>query len=508
MNAAIALVVLLFAFVGAIGTFGGRQLQQLNTAFTATTLRDVHLLDDVHMAMRTLLPHEKQAIIDYEDGVSVLREREAWAAAIATTRHALVALQANTSADMARLCSQAIEQLDQYARLTKPVLDQIQDGGFQTAQAADKAMAASKTAIQAVDQHLLAISNLVDGEASQGRQNFDTAMQHTLGLYLGTLGLIITLLAPLTWLNARSIVQPIEQAQAVAESITLGDLTHPVPVEGRDEASALTNSLRDMQQSLRTLVGHVRGTADDIRSASSEIAIGNQQLSARTEQTSDNLQQTASSMDELTITVQHSAESARNASQLAAVAGEAAARGGSVVAHVVVTMDEIQASSRKIAEITGVIDDIALQTNILALNAAVEAARAGEQGRGFAVVAGEVRSLAQRSALAAREIKGLTSASVDKARAGTSLVGDAGRTMTEIVASVQRVAEIIDEITVASAQQAGGISEVNSAVLHLDQMTQQNAAMVDESAAATKGLEQQSERLIQVVGAFRIDARA
>jgi methyl-accepting chemotaxis protein len=508
MNAAIVLVVLLFIFVGAVGTLGGRRLQELNTAFTATTLRDVRLLGEVRTAMGTLLPHEKQAIIDYEDGVSVLKEREAWAASIAKTRQSMVALQTGASADMSRLCGQAIDQLDQYARLTKPVLEQIQDGGFQTAQDADKAMAAAKAAIVAIDRQLADISRLVDVEAGRGQQTFDVAMQRMLLLYLGTLGLIIALLAPLTWLNARSIVQPIEQAQVVAKSITLGDLTQPVPVQGRDEAAALMGSLRDMQRALRTLVGQVRGTADDIGSASSEIAMGNQHLSVRTEQTAGNLQRTASSMEQLTATVTHSADSARHASQLAASAGEVAARGGSVVTRVVTTMDEIQASSRKIADIIGVIDDIAFQTNILALNAAVEAARAGEQGRGFAVVAGEVRNLAQRSAHAAREIKGLIAISVDKVRSGAHLVGDAGRTMTEIVTSVQRVNEIIGEITVASAQQAGGIAEVNSAVLHLDQMTQQNAAMVEQSAAAAQGLKEQAERLTQVVGTFRIDAGA
>ena len=506
MNAAIALVVVLFVFVGAIGIVAGKRLQTLNDQGTATALRDVRLLGAVAEHLGQLSLHEKQAIIDYEDGVSVLREREAWKAAADATRQSLVALQSQAPADMAQRCGEALAQLDQYIRHTSGVLDRVQDGGFTTAHDADKAMDSAKAAIQAITQQLTALRQLVDARTAQGQQAFDAAMQQTGVLYLGTLALIIVALAPLTWLNARSIVQPIEEAQDIARTITLGDLTQPIAVNGADEASALSASLRDMQQALRGLVGQVRGSAEDIRSASDEIAVGNQQLSARTEQTAGNLQQTASSMEELTATVRQSADAARHASELAATAGAVAVRGGAAVTSVVATMEEIQASSRKIADILGVIDGIAFQTNILALNAAVEAARAGEQGRGFAVVAGEVRSLAQRSAGAAREIKGLIAASVEKVGSGARLAADAGKTMTEIEASVQRVTAIIEAITVASAQQAGGIAEVNSAVVQLDQMTQQNAAMVEQSAAAAQGLQEQSQRLNQVVGAFRIDS--
>jgi methyl-accepting chemotaxis protein len=262
-----------------------------------------------------------------------------------------------------------------------------------------------------------------------------------------------------------------------------------------------------MQASLRRLVGEVRSSTDSITTASAEIATGNHDLSVRTEQTASNLQQAASSMEQLTGTVKQSADSARQANQMASSAAEVAARGGSVVSQVVTTMNEINASSKKISDIIGVIDGIAFQTNILALNAAVEAARAGEQGRGFAVVASEVRSLAQRSAQAAKEIKGLIGASVDRVEAGSRLVADAGKTMSEIVGSVQRVSDIIGEITAASSEQSDGIGSVNAAVTQLDQMTQQNSALVEESAAAAESLKDQAVRLSQAVGAFRLEAR-
>src|SRR5439155_19135741 len=270
----------------------------------------------------------------------------------------------------------------------------------------------------------------------------------------------------------------------------------------------LLQTLSAMQASLRQIVGQVRASTDSISTASAEIATGNQDLSARTEQTASNLQQAASSMEQLTGTVKQSADSARQADRLASSAAEVAARGGQVVSQVVSTMNDINASSKKIADIIGVIDGIAFQTNILALNAAVEAARAGEQGRGFAVVAGEVRNLAQRSAEAAKEIKALIGASVDKVDSGSRLVADAGKTMQEIVSSVQRVADIIGEITAASSEQSDGIGQVNQSVVQLDQMTQQNASLVEESAAAAESLKEQALRLAQVVGAFRLERSA
>ncbi len=308
----------------------------------------------------------------------------------------------------------------------------------------------------------------------------------------------------MAWTIARSVAAPVKDAVRAAETIASGDLTQRIDSARRDELGDLLRSVGRMQESLRTLVGQVRSSTDNIGTASAEIASGNQDLSARTEQTASNLQQTASSMEQLTGTVKQSADSARQANQLAASAAEVAQRGGSVVSQVVSTMDEINASSRKISDIIGTIDGIAFQTNILALNAAVEAARAGEQGRGFAVVAGEVRTLAQRSAEAAREIKALIGASVEKVDTGSKLVADAGSTMGEIVASVQRVTDIIGEITAAASEQSDGIGQVNTAVTQLDQMTQQNAALVEQSAAAAESLKDQAQRLAQVVASFRL----
>ncbi len=307
------------------------------------------------------------------------------------------------------------------------------------------------------------------------------------------------------WL-VRSITRPIQRAVRAANRIADLDLTETIEAHGHDETGQLLGALDSMQRSLKTLVTQVRTSTDSINTASTEIADGNMDLSVRTEQASSNLQQTAASIEQMTGTVQHSAQSARIASDLAASSAEVAIRGGAVVARVVTTMEEINGSSRKIADIIGVIDGIAFQTNILALNAAVEAARAGEQGRGFAVVASEVRSLAQRSAAAAKEIKSLIGTSVEKVELGTKLVADAGATMNDVVASAQRVSSVIGEITTAATEQSTGIGEVNAAVTQLDQVTQQNAALVEESAAAAESLKQQARHLADTVQRFRIDA--
>jgi methyl-accepting chemotaxis protein len=293
------------------------------------------------------------------------------------------------------------------------------------------------------------------------------------------------------------------QAVALARAVAAGDLASPVALLAGDRDSVLA-ALQAMQQALARTVSEVRESASSVTQASREIAQGNADLSSRTEQQASSLQQTAASMEQMTATVKHNAEAARQANQLAASASQVAAKGGAVVTQVIQRMEEISESSSKIAEIINVIDGIAFQTNILALNAAVEAARAGEQGRGFAVVAGEVRNLAQRSAQAAREIKALITDSVIKVESGSALVDDAGRTMGEIVAQVKRVTDLIGEISSSTLEQSNGIGQVNQAVSQLDQMTQQNAALVEESAAAAASLRKQADRLAQAVEVFRL----
>jgi len=351
------------------------------------------------------------------------------------------------------------------------------------------------------------------GEAAEmvrqsGVEQITSASNRAQQVIVISLGLMISgALAALVlgmWL-ARNISRPVQQASIALKAVADGDLSVTVPGAGKDELGDLLNALGQMKASLVSTVSQVRSATDSINVASMEIASGNQDLSARTEQAASNLEETAASMEELTSTVRNSADAARQANQLAASASEVAVRGGQVVGQVVSTMDEINHSSKKIADIIGVIDGIAFQTNILALNAAVEAARAGEQGRGFAVVAGEVRNLAQRSAEAAKEIKGLIGTSVDKVEVGSRLVADAGQTMQEIVGSVQRVSDIIGEITAAAGEQSEGIGQVNTAVNQLDQMTQQNAALVEQSAAAAQSLKDQASRLAEVIRVFRLE---
>jgi methyl-accepting chemotaxis protein len=305
-------------------------------------------------------------------------------------------------------------------------------------------------------------------------------------------------------LQARATARGLQAASAVAGKLADGDLGARFAIDTRDELGDLSHSLDRMREAFARMIGDIRTTSESVSAASSQIAQGNADLSNRTEQQAGSLQQTAASMEELSATVKNNAHTARQANQLAASASEVATRGGEAVGQVVSTMNEIQAASRKIAEIIGVIDGIAFQTNILALNAAVEAARAGEQGRGFAVVAGEVRNLAQRSAQAAREIKQLISDSVHKVDSGSRQVTDAGQTMRDIVDQVKRVADLIGEITSATLEQDSGIGQINAAVTQLDQMTQQNAALVEQSAAAAESLKRQAALLAQAVAIFKL----
>lgn len=321
-------------------------------------------------------------------------------------------------------------------------------------------------------------------------------------------GIALVLSAILAWLLSRSITRPLDYAVAVARTVASGDLRNKIQSNSNDETGQLLHALRDMNDGLVQSVSQVRSGIETIATASNQIAAGNLDLSSRTEEQASSLEETASSMEELTSTVKQNADNARQANQLAVSASGVAEKGGEVVSRVVDTMEEINASAKKIVDIIGVIDGIAFQTNILALNAAVEAARAGEQGRGFAVVASEVRNLAQRSAAAAKEIKTLIGDSVDKVELGSKLVGEAGVTMDEVVQSVKHVTDIMSEIMAASQEQSAGIEQVNQAIGQMDQVTQQNAALVEEAAAAAESLNEQAAKLAEAVSVFKLDSIA
>ncbi|KAF1038986.1 MAG: Methyl-accepting chemotaxis protein III [Herbaspirillum frisingense] len=328
--------------------------------------------------------------------------------------------------------------------------------------------------------------------------------RHARTLLMASIALSLLVGIGITWWLVRSIVRPLGVAVQIAQAVASGDLRSQMAISGKDETAQLLHSLKEMNDNLAGIVAEVRHGTTSITVAATEIANGNRDLSERTEEQASSLEETAASMEEITSTVQKNADNAHHANQLAGQASGVAARGGEMVGAVVQTMQAIEESSHRIVDIIGVIDGIAFPTNILALNAAVEAARAGEQGRGFAVVASEVRSLAQRSATAAKEIKELINDSVGKINAGTSLVSGAGDTMQEIVASIQKVAAIMDDINAANREQSAGIDEVNKAVLQMDSVTQQNAALVEQAAAAAESMQDQAETLARAVAVFKL----
>ncbi|PXX96427.1 methyl-accepting chemotaxis protein [Halomonas sp. LBP4] len=386
------------------------------------------------------------------------------------------------------------QQLDSLEQLDPPVFNLLRE----ELEAPSAALADSMTAFV---RYGFASSEAMVADFHDQAQRFEW-------IGLGVLALI-GLLVVLIYLGLRSIViRPLDAAVESLEAIAQADLSREIQVLGRNEIGKLFAAMRDMQQSLTRIVSDVRGSSGSIHVGSREIAGGNVDLSSRTEQQAASLEETAASMEQLTATVKQNADNARQASGLALDASSTAERGGEVVERVVKTMHGISTSSQKIADITGVIDSIAFQTNILALNASVEAARAGEQGRGFAVVAGEVRNLASRSADAAKEIKALIEGSVAQVQEGSTLVEQAGTTMDEVVTAVRRVTDIMDEISAASQEQSDGIEQVSQAVGQMDQVTQQNAALVQQASAAAASLEEQASRLEQAVAVFRLAGMA
>ncbi|MBG6081696.1 methyl-accepting chemotaxis protein [Rubrivivax gelatinosus] len=391
------------------------------------------------------------------------------------------------------------QTLQALSRKTASDVSKQKDATAYLAGASAKAYEAAHAAVGRWWDYNLKLSNQ---QAETAKSTYSEARIALIAMVVAAFALGIAAAVLIT----RSIVRPVRRAVEVAAVVAEGDLSGRIEAEGRDEMAELMRSLGQMNDNLCRIVGQVRASSDSIATGSSQIATGNADLSQRTEEQASNLQQTAASMEQLSSTVKQNAETAQEANRMASSAAAAATRGGEMVGNVVHTMQEISHSSKRIAEIIGVIDGIAFQTNILALNAAVEAARAGEQGRGFAVVAGEVRNLASRSAEAAKEIKSLIGTSVEKVETGARQVDEAGESMTAIVAEVKRVSQLIGEITNATVEQSSGISQVGDAVGQLDQVTQQNAALVEESAAAAESLRVQAARLTELVGVFRLDA--
>ncbi len=391
-----------------------------------------------------------------------------------------------------------------------PLIQQAQQ--LARADKLDEGQALLRTSVvPAVTAWQQAIGAMIDAQAQRNKadQAAGIAQYERARMWLVIVGVTALVLASgIGYLISRSITRPMNRAVQVARTVASGDLTSRIDVDSTDETGQLLAALKEMNASLQNIVGQVRGGTETIATASTEISMGNFDLSARTEQQASSLEETAASMEELTSTVKHNADNARQANGLAQTASDVARRGGAVIADVVTTMGVIKDSADKIVDIIGVIDGIAFQTNILALNAAVEAARAGEQGRGFAVVASEVRTLAQRSANAAKEIKALIDTSVANVGEGSRLVGQAGATMDEIVTSVARVTDIMGEITMASREQETGIEQINQAVSEMDTVTQQNAALVEEAAAAAQSLQEQASSLAEVVSVFKLEGKA
>ncbi|WP_290869882.1 methyl-accepting chemotaxis protein [Aquabacterium sp.] len=504
--ACMALVVCIGTAVGAGMSLKLTELQGEFEGFASEEFTATQAMAHMALSLGRLRGFEKAAIIHAGDYVATEADHMAWSKALEISKEAIQRLQAVVhDQDLSEQIASLQKKLSAYGTDMEPLLGKMVDGSLATSM---DAYLATEGARSKADTMELSVTALQDTLNSQGQQRRDRATTEARQAIVWLWALLLApgvVFLPLMWLSIASITQPLRRAEAVTQAIAQGDLTHKIDTQGRDEVARLMRSMHTMQTGLQDMVSSVRMSSESMLTASTEIASGNQDLSSRTEQTASNLQAAASSMDELSKTVEHSAESAHAASDLARTASHRASEGGEVVHSAVTQMEQITQASRQIADIIGVIDGIAFQTNILALNAAVEAARAGEQGRGFAVVASEVRMLAQRSAEAAREIKTLIGHSVERVETGSQKVREAGDVMQDIVRSIQHVTQAMGEIAEATRQQSGGIGLVSHSVTQLDQMTQQNAALVEQSAAAADSLRQQAMELQRTVQRFQLE---
>jgi methyl-accepting chemotaxis protein len=502
-------ILLMMCGVAGAGMWGLNSLFGITNHVLMQDVQLAHHADEIQSLVLQERRFEKDAFINMADADKLASYVKKWQAA--RTRLGKV-IEDTNRLELTPTDAQAVQEIGNhfkaYAAGFEATLARIASSELKTTQEANADLGKVKASVHGMETASDAMSDRATARAAGVGAQVEAVRSRAQMMQIGLTVAGVLLVVVMCWLITRSITVPIAMAVQVAETVASGDLGMKIEATTTDETGQLLSALKRMNDNLVNIVSEVLNASDSIATGTSQISVGNADLSQRTEEQASNLQQTAASMEQLTATVKQNSDTARQANQLATSASGVAAHGGEVVGQVVATMEGIAMSSRKIGDIIGVIDGIAFQTNILALNAAVEAARAGEQGRGFSVVAGEVRNLAQRSAQAAKEIKSLIGESVSRVEAGTALVANAGTTMADIVNQVRRVSDLIGEISSASEEQTTGIGQIGDAVSQLDQVTQQNAALVEESAAAAESLKHQAIALAATVGRFKTHGQA